>query len=133
MRSCIKHILHVGAFLLVLAMAVFLAGHYLMPHSNRYLSGYTAGGILGEDFDTIDDWPVLAVATTFGQQIIQIYILFIGYHEVDSRPSADHVVVLVVDNDVVAGATKDGIRAVSTVQVVVAAHAKEQVITGTAE
>lgn len=54
MRSCIKHILHVGAFLLVLAMAVFLAGHYLMPHSNRYLSGYTAGGILGEDFDTID-------------------------------------------------------------------------------
>ena len=54
MRSCIKHILHVTAFLLVLAMAVFLAGHYLMPHSNRYLSGYTAGGILGEDFDTID-------------------------------------------------------------------------------
>lgn len=54
MRSCIKHILHVAAFLLVLAMAVFLAGHYLMPHSNRYLSGYTAGGILGEDFDTID-------------------------------------------------------------------------------
>lgn len=54
MKSCIKHILHVTAFLLVLAMAVFLAGHYLMPHSNRYLSGYTAGGILGEDFDTID-------------------------------------------------------------------------------
>lgn len=54
MRSCIKPILHIAAFLLVLAMAVFLAGHYLMPHSNRYLSGYTAGGILGEDFDTID-------------------------------------------------------------------------------
>lgn len=54
MRSCIKRILHVTAFLLVLSMAVFLAGHYLMPHSNRYLSGYTAGGILGEDFDTID-------------------------------------------------------------------------------
>ena len=54
MRSCIKRILHVTAFLLVLSMAVFLAGHYLMPHSNRYLSGYTAGRILGEDFDTID-------------------------------------------------------------------------------
>lgn len=54
MKACIKHILHVAAFLLVLSVAVFLAGHYLMPHSNRYLSGYTAGGILGEDFDTID-------------------------------------------------------------------------------
>lgn len=54
MRSLFKNILHIGAFLLALAMAVFLAGHYLMPHSNRYLSGYTAGGILGEDFDTID-------------------------------------------------------------------------------
>lgn len=54
MRSCIKRILHVVAFLLVLSVAVFLAGHYLMPQSNRYLSGYTAGGILGEDFDTID-------------------------------------------------------------------------------
>ena len=40
MRSSIKHILHVGAYLQVLAMAVFLAGHYLMPHSNRYLSGF---------------------------------------------------------------------------------------------
>lgn len=54
MKLWIKHALHITAFLLVLAAAVFLAGHYLMPHSNRYLSGYTAGGLLGEDFDTVD-------------------------------------------------------------------------------
>lgn len=54
MRPWIKNTLHIAAFCLALALAVFAAGHYLMPHSNRYLSGYTAGGILGEDFDTID-------------------------------------------------------------------------------
>ncbi len=42
------------AFLLALLAATSLLGAYLMPHSNRYLTGYTAGGILGEDFDTID-------------------------------------------------------------------------------
>lgn len=49
-----KHLLRITAFLLVLLMLVLAAGHYLMPQSNRYLAGYTAGGILGEDFDTID-------------------------------------------------------------------------------
>ena len=48
------HMLRTVAFLLVLALAVGVAGWYLKPHSNRYLTGYTAGGILGEDFDTID-------------------------------------------------------------------------------
>ncbi len=50
----IKNAIRIIAFLLVLLLAVLLTGHYLMPHSNRYLSGYTAGGILGENFDTID-------------------------------------------------------------------------------
>ena len=54
MKTILKPALRVAAFLLVLSMAVFLAGHYLMPTSNRYLEGYTAGGILGEDFDTVD-------------------------------------------------------------------------------
>lgn len=49
-----KNALRIVAFLLVLLMLVLAAGHYLMPQSNRYLEGYTAGGILGEDFDTID-------------------------------------------------------------------------------
>lgn len=49
-----KNALRILAFLLVLLMLVMAAGHYLMPQSNRYLEGYTAGGILGEDFDTID-------------------------------------------------------------------------------
>lgn len=53
-KSFLRPVLHVTAFCLALLIAVALAGHYLMPHSNRYLSGYTAGGILGEDFDTID-------------------------------------------------------------------------------
>lgn len=54
MKTILKPALRVAAFLLVLSMAVFLAGHYLMPTSNRYLEGYTTGGILGEDFDTVD-------------------------------------------------------------------------------
>ena len=49
-----KNALRIIAFLLVLLMLVLAVGHYLMPESNRYLEGYTAGGILGEDFDTID-------------------------------------------------------------------------------
>ena len=49
-----KNLLRITAFLLVLLMLVLAVGHYLMPQSNRYLEGYTAGGILGEDFDTID-------------------------------------------------------------------------------
>ncbi|WP_294572015.1 hypothetical protein, partial [uncultured Subdoligranulum sp.] len=49
-----KNGLRMVAFLLVLLMLVLAVGHYLMPQSNRYLEGYTAGGILGEDFDTID-------------------------------------------------------------------------------
>ena len=49
-----KNGLRMVAFLLVLMMLVLAVGHYLMPQSNRYLEGYTAGGILGEDFDTID-------------------------------------------------------------------------------
>lgn len=49
-----KNALRILCFLLVLLMLVLAAGHYLMPQSNRYLEGYTAGGILGEDFDTID-------------------------------------------------------------------------------
>lgn len=46
--------LRIVAFCLALLVCVLLTGNYLMPHSNRYLEGYTAGGILGEDFDTID-------------------------------------------------------------------------------
>ena len=34
--------LSAGVLMLVLAV-----GHYLMPQSNRYLEGYTAGGIWG--------------------------------------------------------------------------------------
>lgn len=49
-----KNLVRLVAFCLALLAAVLLAGHFLMPKSNRYLSGYTAGGILGEDFDTID-------------------------------------------------------------------------------
>lgn len=54
LRNWQKNGLRIVAFLLVLLMQVLAAGHYLMPQSNRYLEGYTAGGILGEDFDTID-------------------------------------------------------------------------------
>lgn len=46
--------LRTAAFCLVLLAAVQLAGHLLMPTSNRDLTGYTAGGVLGEDFNTID-------------------------------------------------------------------------------
>lgn len=49
-----KPFLRTAAFLLALLLAVQLAGHLLMPTSNRHLSGYTAGGVLGEDFNTID-------------------------------------------------------------------------------
>lgn len=49
-----RHLLRCVAFLVVLLAAISLVGNYLKPHSNRYLAGYTAGGILGEDFDTID-------------------------------------------------------------------------------
>ena len=54
LRPWQKNALRIVGFLLVLLMLVLAAGHYLMPQSNRYLEGYTAGGILGEDFDTID-------------------------------------------------------------------------------
>ena len=54
MKTWQKNCIRIAAFLLVLLMLVLAAGHYLMPQSNRYLEGYTAGGILGEDFDTID-------------------------------------------------------------------------------
>lgn len=37
MKTILKPAMRVAAFLLVLSMAVFLAGHYLMPTSNRYL------------------------------------------------------------------------------------------------
>lgn len=53
-RSWQKNLIRLVAFLLTALLAVLLAGHYLMPTSNRYLSTYTAGGILGEDYDTID-------------------------------------------------------------------------------
>ncbi|MDD4850430.1 MAG: hypothetical protein PHO10_06985 [Gemmiger sp.] len=53
-KTWLKHLLRTAAFLLALLVAVGLVGEYLKPHSNRYLTGYTAGGILGEDFDTID-------------------------------------------------------------------------------
>ena len=54
MNAAKKAVLRIVAFCLALLACVLLAGNYLMPHSNRYLEGYTAGGILGEDFDTID-------------------------------------------------------------------------------
>ena len=53
-KPWVKNLLHIAAFLLVLLAAVQAVGHIVMPTSNRYLSGYTAGGILGEDFNTID-------------------------------------------------------------------------------
>ncbi len=49
-----KPALRTAAFCLALLAALQLAGHLLMPTSNRYLTGYTAGGVLGEDFNTID-------------------------------------------------------------------------------
>lgn len=49
-----KKILRAVAFLLTALLAVLAAGHYLMPSSNRYLAGYTAGGILGEEYDSIE-------------------------------------------------------------------------------
>ena len=50
-RPWMKYLLRAAAFLLVLLLAVQAAGHFVMPTSNRYLSGYTAGG---EDAGTID-------------------------------------------------------------------------------
>lgn len=54
MNALRNAVLRIVAFCLVLLACLLLVGNYLMPHSNRYLEGYTAGGILGEDFDTID-------------------------------------------------------------------------------
>lgn len=53
-KPWLKNGIRAVGFGLALLAAVLVVGHYLMPHSNRYLTGYTAGGILGEDFDTID-------------------------------------------------------------------------------
>lgn len=53
-KPWVKNCIRLVAFCLALLAVLLLVGDYLMPHSNRYLSGYTAGGILGEDFDTID-------------------------------------------------------------------------------
>ena len=53
-RPWLKHMLRIAVFCLVLLAAVLAAGHLVMPSSNRYLSGYTAGGVLGEDCETID-------------------------------------------------------------------------------
>ncbi len=49
-----KALLRIAAFLFVLLLAVQAVGHVVMPTSNRYLSGYAAGGVLGEDPGTID-------------------------------------------------------------------------------
>jgi hypothetical protein len=49
-----KILLRIVSFVLILLLCIALTGQYLMPHSNRYLTGFTAGGILGEDYDTID-------------------------------------------------------------------------------
>lgn len=53
-KPWMKNLLRIAAFLLVLLLAVQAVGHIVMPTSNRYLSGYTAGGVLGEDTNTID-------------------------------------------------------------------------------
>ena len=53
-RPWFKNAVRLVAFALVLLLAVQAAGHVVMPTSNRYLSGYTAGGILGEAPGTVD-------------------------------------------------------------------------------
>lgn len=53
-KPWVKNLLHVAAFLLMLLLAVQVVGHFVMPTSNRYLSDYAAGGVLGEVPGTID-------------------------------------------------------------------------------
>lgn len=53
-RPWVKNLLRIVAFLAMLLLAVQGLGHIVMPTSNRYLSGYAAGGVLGEAPGTID-------------------------------------------------------------------------------
>ena len=53
-KSWLRPALRTAAFLLALLVAVQGVGHLMMPTSNRYLSGYTAGGVLGEKNNTVD-------------------------------------------------------------------------------
>ena len=53
-KSWLRPALRTAAFLLALLVAVQGVGHLMMPTSNRHLSGYTAGGVLGEKNNTVD-------------------------------------------------------------------------------
>ena len=53
-KSWLRPALRTAAFLLELLVAVQGVGHLMMPTSNRHLSGYTAGGVLGEKNNTVD-------------------------------------------------------------------------------
>ena len=82
-----------------------------------------------QNFHILDDWAIIRIGVP--QQLVEGQVLVVGNQEVDAVAAVHKEVGGVVLDDVVPGAAEQYIPSLSTVEVIISAAAKKDVVPGT--